>query len=62
MPNSNDLRFCPLCDKSVDDDLCYEICMCMCGGLKISSIPEVNIKKDDINKSICKKCQFNDLM
>ena len=32
MSNKIQEHFCPLCNKVVDDEVCYEICMCMGGG------------------------------
>lgn len=54
-------RFCPLCNKEIDAEVCYEVVMCFWGGLKISSVPEVKIEKNEENKEICDKCPYSDL-
>ena len=62
MSNRNEEHFCPLCNKVIDNEVCYEICMCMGGGLKLSSIPEVDIEKTDGTKEVCFQCEYNDIM
>ena len=54
-------HFCPICQEVIEPDVCYELVMCMFGGLKTESVPEVRIKKTEENKKICNSCPYSDL-
>ena len=59
----NDDRSCPIYDKIIDGELCYETAMCMQGFFKISSVPESNEIIFDLEqaRSICNKCPYADM-
>ncbi len=56
-------RKCPIYEKMIDGELCYETAMCMQGLFKLSSVPEaVDIKiQYDAARQICKDCRFSDM-
>lgn len=55
-------HFCPICNKVISSDVCYELVMCMFGGLKTTSVPEADgIEKNKENKDMCNKCPYSDL-
>ena len=58
-----DDRMCPIYEKVIDGELCYETALCMQGFFKLSSVPEhKNIDMDlDVAKKICVDCPFGDM-
>lgn len=60
MYNPND-RFCPIANKEIDSEVCYEIVMCLTCGFKSSSVPEVEFTNDEETKSICDNCPYSNL-
>ena len=56
-------RNCPIYDKIIDGELCYETAMCMQGFFKISSVPESNeiIFNLEQARKICNKCPYSDM-
>ncbi len=58
---SNEDRLCPICNKEISADICYEIVMCLTAGFNTSSVPEVEFKNDLKTREICDGCQFIDL-
>ncbi len=55
-------RHCPVFNKIIDSDLCYESIMALSRAVKVSSVPELNEVKD-IEKArvICDKCPYSEL-
>ncbi|MGN0574670.1 MAG: hypothetical protein ACI4J2_01470 [Ruminococcus sp.] len=55
-------RHCPVFNRTIDCDLCYESIMALSRFVKISSVPELNEIKD-IEKArvTCDKCPYSDL-
>ena len=58
-----DDRKCPIYDKIIDGELCYETAMCMQGFFHISSVPESREIILDIEKAkeICNACKYADM-
>ena len=54
-------HFCPMCNKVISSNVCYELVMCMFGGIKTSSVPEVDVEKNKKNIDTCDKCPYSDL-
>lgn len=54
---------CPLYDKEIDTELCYETALCMLGYFKLSSVPEIKSITLDMSeaKEICNKCPYSDM-
>ena len=59
----NDNRTCPIYNKVIDGELCYETAMCMQGFFKIASVPESKDIKLDLDeaKKICVNCPYSDM-
>lgn len=50
-------HYCPVYDKVIDIDLCYETLMCLNRSFKISSVKELNDIEDiDNARMICDHC------
>lgn len=58
---SEEERHCPICDKMISSDICYEIVMCLTAGYRESSVPEVDFVNDKKTKDICDGCPYSDL-
>ena len=55
-------HYCPVYDKVIDIDLCYETLMCLNRSFKISSVKELNDIEDiDNARMICDHCEFSKL-
>ena len=54
-------RMCPLCNKRITPEICYEIVMCFTAGFDLRSVPEVNIEKNVEYQKICDRCPYSDL-
>lgn len=59
----DDDRMCPIYQKVIDGELCYETAMCMQGLFTIHSVPEsVHIKLKFLEaKKICIECPYGDM-
>ena len=57
----NDDRECPIYNKIIDGELCYETAMCMQRLFKLSSVPESKDIKIDLDKArkICVNCPYS---
>ena len=57
----NDDRFCPVFNKVIDGELCYEANMCLSGLFKPSSVSELDSVKDiEGSRKLCSECKYND--
>lgn len=53
---------CPVYDRVIDSDLCYESIMCLNRMFKTSSLPELKEVKDiDKARDVCKECPYSKL-
>lgn len=57
---NHDDRFCPIANREIDSEVCYEIIMCLYCGFKPSSVPEVEFENNPQTKEICKNCEYSD--
>ena len=58
-----DDRKCPIYDKIIDGELCYETAMCMQGMFKLSSVPEANeiVLDEKTARETCNHCPYSDM-
>ena len=59
----DDDRMCPIYEKIIDGELCYETALCMLRFFKASSVPEtkdINIDLEEARK-ICENCPHSDM-
>lgn len=58
-----DDRTCPIYEKIIDGELCYETALRMMRFFKVSSVPETKEIKLDLEKArkICEKCPHSDM-
>ena len=66
MPNKltpYDDRMCPIYEKTIAGELCYETALCMLRFFNVSSVPEIkDIKIDlEVARKVCKDCPHNDM-
>ena len=55
-------HYCPVYEKIIDCDLCYDSLSCLNGGFKISSTKELLAVRDiDRARKICAECEYSDL-
>lgn len=54
-------RYCPIAEKEIGSEVCYEVVMCLASGFKPSSVPEVDFQNDEKTRSICDACPYSDL-
>lgn len=47
---------CPLLNREISDDHCFEICAAVEGMIKMSYVPEVKLTREEAEK-ICFKCK-----
>lgn len=60
--NFNIDRHCPVYNRVIDADLCYESVMCLSGLIKTSALKELDVVKDiETARKICDSCRFSDL-
>lgn len=62
--NFEEDRYCPVFERTIDCEHCYESLMGISGLTKISSVPELNELSDIKVKealSMCKKCKYSEL-
>ena len=53
---------CPVDDRVIDPDLCYESIMCLSRMFKTSSLSElIELKDIDKARDICKECPYSKL-
>ncbi len=53
---------CPVYDRVIDPDLCYESIMCLSRMFKTSSLSElIELKDIDKARDICKECPYSKL-
>ncbi len=58
---STEDRYCPIADREIGSEVCYEIVMCLTCGFKTSSVPEVDFKNDERTRNMCDICPYSDL-
>lgn len=58
-----DDRACPIYQRAIDGELCYETALCMQGLFKLSSVPESTEIKlpNEIAKKTCQECPYSDM-
>lgn len=49
-------RMCNVVQRVVDEDVCYEILMCLTSGFKPNLIPETDFEDNEETERICKQC------
>lgn len=55
-------HFCPVYEKEIEADLCYDSLMCLNRSFKVSSTPELKEIKDIESARIaCSKCPYSKL-
>ena len=61
MDYEND-HYCPVYEKVVSSDLCYDSLCCLTGMFQVSSTTELaEIKDIEKAREICKACPYSDL-
>lgn len=58
---SSEDRLCPICNKYISAEVCYEIVMCLTAGFKPSSVPEINFIANEETRQCCDSCPYSDL-
>lgn len=57
-----DEHYCPVYDKIIDGDLCYDSLMCLNKSFKISSTSELSVITDISEaRKICLQCKYSKL-
>lgn len=55
-------HYCPVYEKVVCADICYESLMALSRAVKVSSVPELSEVRDIENaRKVCRKCPYSDL-
>lgn len=55
-------RYCPVYDRIIDCDVCYESVMGLSRAVRIESVPELcEVKNIEKARAICDKCKYSDL-
>lgn len=55
-------HYCPVYQREIDSDLCYDSLMCLNGYFKISSTKELNEVKDIKEaRKICSECPYSEM-
>lgn len=55
-------HYCPVYEKTIDCDLCYDSLNCLSGMYKISSTKELSEVRDiDHARRVCRECEYSDL-
>ena len=55
-------HYCPVYEKVIHPDLCYDSLMCLNGCFKTSSTKELSeVKRIEKARDICKKCPYSEL-
>ncbi len=62
IPERPDEMLCPLVNRVIGCETCYETIMAVCGLFSLSSVPEMHltINRESARK-ICDKCPYSDL-
>ena len=58
---NHDDRFCPIAQKEIGSEVCYEVVMCLTSGFSASSVPEIDFKNDGSTRALCDSCPHSDL-
>ena len=62
MLDYNSDHYCPVYNRTISPDLCYDSLNCLNGMFKISSTKELTEVRDiEHARTICRKCPFSDL-
>lgn len=58
-----DDRKCPIYDRIIDGELCYETALCMQGQFKLSSVPESKDIKLPVGlaRKTCRNCKYSNM-
>lgn len=56
---SHEERYCPIAKHMIDEDVCYEVVMCLTSGFKPSSVPEVDFENNEQTRRICDECPYS---
>lgn len=56
---SHEERYCPIAKCKIDEEVCYEMVMCLTCGFKPSSVPEVTFTNNEETKKICDGCKYS---
>ena len=60
--NEREEHYCPVYDKDIDEDLCYDSLQCLHGFFKISSVKELDFLEDvDRARQLCRNCKYSQL-
>lgn len=55
-------HYCPVYQRNIDPDLCYDSLCCLSGMFKISSTKELaEIKDIEAARKLCKACPYSEL-
>ena len=55
-------HYCPVYERIISADLCYDSLCCLNGEFKISSTEELaDVKDIDAARVICDRCEYSDL-
>ncbi len=55
-------HYCPVYEKTIDCDLCYDSLNCLSGMYKMSSTKELAQVRDiDHARKVCRECKYSDL-
>ena len=55
-------HYCPVYDKKIEADVCYESLMCLNGMFKVESVHELSAVKDiESARHTCKNCEYSKL-
>lgn len=60
MYNPDD-RYCPIAQKEIGSETCYEVVMCLTSGFRPSSVPEVPFENTEETRRLCDACPYSDL-
>lgn len=59
--NRPDEMLCPLVNRMIGSETCYETVMAVDGLFKLSTVSEMQITDRESAKRICEKCPYSDL-
>ena len=51
--------YCPLVNRVISEELCYETVFAVTGLVKLSTAPEMEIKNREDARRICDNCKFS---
>lgn len=52
--------YCPIADREISEDICYEVMISVNGFVKPESVPEVDFKRDEKTVRLCRNCPHSD--